>query len=234
MTTDNNSLVRMQLEDSLDASSLRSLSRAAEVVMLLIDTSGSMMTADLPNGQSRIDGLREVVRNIKLTGSVPTIAFGGPYDAQVRFVDEVPTPDGGTPMHLAIPFAKQYGATRVVMVSDGQPDLVDATLDAARTFGGQIDIVYVGPEDRSASTFMNELARLTGGTTFSGSLADPKQLSGRIIGLLEGPKDEDKAPLQGTGFAIVPDASDADDDDADDDDTDEEDEDGDDDDADEQ
>jgi hypothetical protein len=232
--TNDNSLVRMQLEDTLDATSLRSLARAAEVVMLAIDTSGSMATMDLPNGKSRIDGLREVVTNIKATGSVPTIAFGGPYDAQVRFVDEVPAPDGGTPMHLAIPFAKQYGATRLVMVSDGQPDLVDATLDAARTFGGQIDIVYVGPEDRSASTFMNELARITGGTTFSGSLADPKQLSGRIIGLLEGPKDADKAPLQGTGFAIVPDAPDADDDSDDDEDGDEDEEGDDDDDADEQ
>jgi len=205
-----NSLVRRQLESSLEATSLGDLARELEVVMLLLDTSGSM--AGKP-----VIALRETVRGIKAEGHVPMIAFGGPYDAQVRFVDEVPDPDGGTPLHLAIPFAKQYGATRLVVVSDGMPDLLDQSLEEAKAFGGKIDIVFVGDTNDGGLTFLQELARVTGGTQFSGSLKDPKQLTGMIVGLLEGPKEPERAPLQGAGFAVVTpepdDVDDADDDD---------------------
>jgi hypothetical protein len=212
------SLVRTQLEASAELGSLSSLVKASEVVMLLIDTSGSMTTV-MDNGKSRINGLREVVAEILSVGHVPMIAFGGPFDAQVRFVDAVPDPDGGTPLHLAIPFAKQYGASRLVVISDGMPDLKDQCFEEARAFGGRIDIVFVGGGGYrdGGETFMLELARLTGGTSMAGNLGEVKQLSGRIIGLLEGPK-EDKAPIQGAGFAVVESEPDDVDDDADDDD----------------
>lgn len=194
-------LVRQALEESLEAGSLKAMARDAECVMLLIDCSGSM-DGRMRNGKRRIDGLREVVNTIKVSGHVPMIAFGGPYDAQVRFVDGVPEPDGGTPLHLAIPFAKEYGATRLVVISDGIPDLQQQSLDEAKKFGGRIDVAFVGNAGDGGETFLAELARVSGGTQFTGDLGDPKKLSASVIGLLEG---EVEAPIQGEGFASVDD-----------------------------
>src|SRR5262249_55597686 len=143
---------------------LSDLVKATEVIMLLVDTSGSMAEYVDKAAQQRymdavfargfndnpvdarqfggrsIDKLREAVQQIQSSASepIPMIAFGGPFDAQVRFVDVVPEPDGGTPLHLAIPLAKEYGATRLVVVSDGSPDLRDQSMEEARRFGGRI------------------------------------------------------------------------------------------------
>jgi hypothetical protein len=215
MTNETTDLVRLALEESLELGSLKALARDVENVMLLIDCSGSM-EGMMKNGRRRIDGLRDVVRDIKNAGHVPMIAFGGPYDAQVRFVDGVPEPDGGTPLHTALDFGKEYGATRVVVISDGMPDLQEASLEAARRFGGRIDVAFVGDPGEGGETFLRELARISGGTQFTGDLGDPKKLSSGVIGLLEGEVDE-HAPIQGPGFTTVdaPDDLDTEDEDED-------------------
>lgn len=220
--TSNTDLVRRQLEDSLEQGSLKAMARDAETVMLLIDTSGSM-EATIRSGKRRIDALREVVADIKKAGDVPMIAFGGPYDAQVRFVDGVPEPDGGTPLHIAIPYAKEYGATRLVVISDGVPDLADQSMQEARTFGGRIDVVFVGNEGDSGQMFLNALASATGGTQFTGDLGNTKKLTSQVIGLLEG--EVERAPIQGNGFAVVEDAPDAEEENDDDEEDDDEDDD---------
>lgn len=196
---ENNSLAK--LANSLAPTSKRvsgsdMFLRADEVVMLLLDTSGSM-------GGSPIQDLSKVVVGIQAQGSVPMIAFGGPYDAQVRFVDIVPEPDGGTPLHLAIPFAKTYGATRLVVVSDGMPDLKSESLNAAREFGGQIDVVFVGHPGNEGSFFLDELAKLTGGRRINADLSNVKAITGTVIGLLEGHVEEERAPITGPGFSAV-------------------------------
>ena len=203
----NNELIRTQLETGLAFNSLKSLVKATtEVVMLLVDCSGSMESR-MQNGKSRIEGLRDSYRDIVATGHVPTIAFGGPYDAQVRFVDRIPDPDGGTPLHLAIPFAKTYGATRLVVISDGCPDLPDQCRIAAKDFNGQIDVVFVGEPGEAGSFFLDELAKLTGGKRFEGDLSTTKMITGMVIGLLDGECEPAHAPIQGPGFTAA--ASDA-------------------------
>lgn len=209
MATEITDMIRLSLETSLE-SSLKSLAREAEVVMLLIDTSGSMNEVvgrrsrfEDHGGKRRIDALREVVHNITTTGSVPTIAFGGPFDAQVRFVDGVPEPAGGTPLHAAIPFAKQYGANRLVVISDGMPDLADESLIQAKAFGGQIDVVFIGNPGEEGSFFLDRLAEATGGKRFEGDLGDTKKLTGVVIGLLDGEVEAPKAPIQGPGFTAA-------------------------------
>lgn len=198
MSTD---LIR-RMEESLQAKSLTDLVNQDDNVMLLIDTSSSMDTKLRGTSKRYIDALREAVTTIKGAGHVPMIAFGGPYDAQVRFVDAVPEPDGGTPLHVAIPFAKEYGATRVVVISDGAPDLPEQCMIEAQNFGGQIDVVYVGDAGDMGSVFLDKLAQITGGKRFEGSLSDPKQLAGTVIGLLMG-EVEKAAPIQGAGFTSV-------------------------------
>jgi hypothetical protein len=192
--------------------------------MLLIDTSGSMgeyldnashqrymdavFARSVTNpvalspaqfGGRAIDKLREAVNQIQssATEAIPMIAFGGPYDAQVRFVDVVPEPDGGTPLHLAIPLAKEYGATRLVVVSDGSPDLRDQSMSEARAFGGRIDVVFVGKPGDGGALYLKALAAATGGTMLQGDLSEVKKIASVIIGLLEG----DVAPSTGRVFA---------------------------------
>lgn len=203
------SLVRRQLEESL-TNTVEELLNGDDVVMLLIDCSSSMDTK-MKNRKTRIDGLKEVVAGIKAQGHVPMIAFGGPFDAQVRFVDGVPEPDGGTPLHLAIPFAKEYGATRLVVISDGEPDLREQCLIEARNFNGRIDVAFVGDPGDGGEYFPGELATLTGGTSFTGDLTDPKKLTSGVIGLLEGEVEPVKAPIQGPGFTTVEDPDDIED-----------------------
>lgn len=204
------SLVRTQLESSLQASSLRSLVRATtDTPMLLIDTSGSMGSPIVPNDYDtprRIDALREVVKTIKSAGNVPMIAFGGSMDEQVRFVDDVPEPAGGTPLHLAIPLAGKYGATRLVVLSDGMPDLTEQSIIEAKDFGGRIDFVFIGAPGEHGEAFLTELASVTGGTSMTGDLRDPLLLSRGVIGLLEGEVEPQSAPIQGAGFTTVEDA----------------------------
>lgn len=212
-------LVRRALEESLETG-LKGLAREAETVMLLIDTSGSMLGS--VGMKRRIDVLREVVASINPLP--PMIAFGGPYDAQVRFVDVVPEPDGGTPLHDAIPLAKSYGATRLVVISDGMPDLRDQCLIEARSFNGKIDVVFIGTEGDSGSVFLAELARITGGSRKEAGniLGDTKSLTSMVVGLLEG-EVEQRAPIQGAGFTTIEDPVGTEDDDNQDDDDEEDD-----------
>lgn len=195
---DDHALVK-RLDASLQLGSLKELVRASETVMLLLDTSSSMLDV-MRNGRSRIAALRDVVRDIRSAGDVPMIAFGGPFDAQVRFVDEVPEPLGGTPLAEAIAFAKQYGANRLVVISDGAPNLPDHAMSEAQAFGGRIDVVFVGNPGETGSLFLDALAKVTGGTRLEGDLADVKKLGGAVIGLLEGEVAPARGPIEGPGF----------------------------------
>lgn len=218
-------LTRLEQSMTSTNSSLDDLLTENEVVMLLIDTSSSMQLSVSSEfsyvGKKRIDALREVIADIKAEGHVPMIAFGGPYDAQVRFVDDVPNADGGTPLHLAIPFAAQYGATRVVVISDGHPDLTEQTIEEVKKFGGRVDIVYVGPAGDPGEKFLQQLATMSGGQQFWGDLREIKQLSAKIIGLLGGTVAGSTVIItDAAGNAHVeeaPDEPDTDDDDEDDD-----------------
>lgn len=182
-------LVRTQLSKTLAIKSLNDMVRAktSEAVFLLIDVSGSMRTT-MRNGKRRIEGLRNVVGDIRQGREVKMIAFGGESDGAYH-VSSVPEPTGGTPLHSAIDLARTSEAGRVVVISDGVPDDQSAALDSARTFGGRIDVVFVGNPGEAGERFLKILAESTGGTEFHGDLSELKQLSSAIVGLLEGPKE---------------------------------------------
>jgi len=191
-------LIRTQLEKTGGLKSLKDLMRVklSERVFLLIDCSGSM-NEYMRNGKKRIDGLRTVVEQVQSQKPTTMIAFG-PRNADhidVFFTTTVPDPDGGTPLHRAIELARTNGAGRLLVISDGIPDLSQQCLEEAKSFGGPIDVVYVGdPDDptqawtesRPAVQFMDELAKVTGGSKFDGDLSQPKALAGAVIGLLSG------------------------------------------------
>ena len=235
-----NELVRKNLENSLALGNLSELMKATEDVMLLVDVSGSMAAEIEPvkqypgephrQGKRCIDALREVVNDLKSQSNepIPMIAFGLSDMSSVNFVHDIPEPGGGTPLAAALDLAREYGANRVVVISDGIPDDQNAAMEAARRFAGRIDVVFVGVPGDHGSIFLDELARKSGGKRFEGSLKDVKAITSMVIGLLEGDVAPQRGPIQGEGFSVADEPAEVEDDeedeDDDDDDTDEEDE----------
>ena len=221
------------LQQLTKTSALRSLKdlvrvKTAETTFLLLDCSGSMH-AQMRNGKRRIDGLREVVRDVQAKRPTQMIAFGpfttgptGDY-AQVGFVTDVPEPHGGTPLHLALDLAAAKGAGRVVVISDGWPNQREASLEAARRFGGRVDVVFVGDPNDPGQLFLEEVAKLTGGTKFEGDLSEVKEIAGVVAGLLNGEVIEEvpEGVELGAGEGAEDESEDEDDEDEDEDEDDE-------------
>lgn len=174
-----------KLNKSLAKSSLGALVKArTRRSLLLVDCSGSMGQHIMATGQRKIDALRKVVADLRETHPVPTAAFG--LGRGVQLVDTIPEPANSTPLHRAIDFGTAQGATHLVVVTDGYPDSADAAFEAARAFGGPIDVFYIGDAGESGAQFCQSLAKLTGGTcgvTDLGSDAQ-KSLPGQIRLLL--------------------------------------------------
>lgn len=181
-----------KLSRSLEKRSLHDLVKAKPArSLLLIDVSGSMKESvderyddDAPR---KIDALRDVVAALRKTHPVPLVAFGGDIDGEgthVGIVGDVPEPYGGTPLLEAIEFGTAAHATHLVVVSDGRPGNQTGCLQAARQFGGKIDVFYVGPRDDAGAQFLQQLATATGGGCNQTSLGDIKLLTSKIAGLL--------------------------------------------------
>lgn len=186
----NNPLVK-DLKTSLRAGSLADLVRVKQLenVFLLLDCSGSM-SSGMPSGKRRIDGLRETVKSILTERSLRMVQFGCGYEPS--FIEQIPDPEGGTPLDKAIIFAKTNNAGRAIVISDGQPDDQGRALEAARQFGGRIDVVFVGYPGEAGEFFLKRLAESTGGESFTGDLSVPKALAGQVMLLLgDGDDDED-------------------------------------------
>lgn len=169
---------RSSLDDLISARTKRSL--------LLVDCSGSM-DMRVKSGERRIDQLRKVVDKLRSTNRVPLAAFGISTHTEVGLVDVVPEPSGGTPMHLAIEFGRSLEANHLIVVTDGCPDSPQLTLDAAKRFGGQIDVFFIGDEGDHGAKFCAELARVAGGKYGVTDLAGDggtKQLAAKIVALL--------------------------------------------------
>jgi len=164
--------------------SLRDLVKKADAdgALLLVDCSGSMGSV-LATGERAIDALRQVVADVRLTVAVPAAAFGL-RDGQTRYVDEIPDPCGGTPLHQAIEFGRLEQKSHLVVISDGMPDSPSEAMVQAKLFKGKIDAIYVGDDGGPGAAFMAELAKSTGGSGTVKDLTDQKQLTTHIKGLL--------------------------------------------------
>jgi hypothetical protein len=130
---------------------------AAEV--WLLDTSGSMQGA-------RIRLLTEAVAKYRRQATgIRLFAFSDEV-RELRSVEDIGEPEGGTHLHLAIERAAALMAGRVVIFTDGEPSDSDACFAAAAKLPGTVDTVYCGDEgDRDARAFCAKLARDNGGRT---------------------------------------------------------------------
>lgn len=180
-----------KLSSSLESGSLKALvqeRKAEKETHLLLDYSSSMDGGVFYGSQTRkIDALRKIADDLRADTTCPQVGFGGSaYDGSnnIRFIERVPEPAGGTPLAEGIDFCAQHGAKRIVVVSDGEPDDPQAALASAKAFGGVVDIVYVGPEGGPGAVFMKKLAEATKGRVQVTTLRDTKQLTGQLRGLL--------------------------------------------------
>ena len=166
-------LAKSAAKDDLD-----DLLRGARRSLLLVDCSGSMGNY-IATGGRRIDALRTVVASLRETHPVPVAAFGanGPWTV---VVDDIPEPDGSTPLAGAIDFGREQGATHLVIVTDGCPDDAGRAYEAARRFGNPIDTFFIGNRGEHGASFCAELARMTGGTAHLNDLGKPKELASQI------------------------------------------------------
>lgn len=139
----------------------------AEIVVL-VDTSGSMESNDAPNGMSRYDAACQQLATIQgqNPGKVAVISFGSwPAFCPNGKPDNL---GGSTNMVEALKFVKPVDGTgtKIVLVSDGEPDQEQETLAIAKTFSTKIDVIYIGREGGFGWKFLQKLAALTGGKSF--------------------------------------------------------------------
>ena len=106
---------------------------------------------------------------------------------------KLPDAGGGTALHLALDLvaAMTPKPTKLVVVSDGEPDDDQAALSSARALAPcEISAFHIGPDnDTVAVGFMHELAKAGGvpGTSGARSLEDAAALADEITLLLGGP-----------------------------------------------
>lgn len=194
---------RQELEKKLGSSlaargSLRELVKKQTIgkACLMLDVSFSMADG-IATGERAIDALRKIVADVRAKVTVPTAAFGLRAATDVRDGrvvkgeevamlegDEVPEPQGGTPLAEAIAFARERGFKHLIVISDGAPNSPSDALEEAKKFGGKIDAIFVGDDGDAGAEFMAELAALTGGTGQLGDLAQLQLMSSTIRGLL--------------------------------------------------
>jgi Mg-chelatase subunit ChlD len=134
-------------------------------IIILVDVSGSMGTADSRGGRTRyavacdeLARLQEANPGklaIVAFASVPTFCPAG----------TPPSPTGGTDLAGALRFVSPAdGTVRFIVVSDGCPNNEVEALKIARTFESRIDCIYTGPDhDRAGALFLQSLANAAGG-----------------------------------------------------------------------
>jgi len=173
---------------SLTLSERLALKRGITKFAILCDTSGSMYT-DVEPGQSRIDVLRNIVKELS---NAPIIVFNN--NAMLADKNSIPKPCGGTYFSKALQLAKDHGILNVVLLTDGQNSKSDetATLEIAK--GMNIRIMYIGTGERPE--FLSKLANQSGSFATTEDLKKPKEIKEKIQLLLDsGNKQEQKGPI---------------------------------------
>lgn len=153
-------------------------------LVVLVDTSGSMIDNDAPGGKRRYDAACDELATLQASqpGKIGVIGFssypefcpGGKPSFQ----------KGGTGLAEALDYARIIdGLCNVVVISDGQPDNTEAALRSARAYkDSTISAVYVGPEGGPGQEFLTKLAKANRGQSVTAEKT--KQLAQKIARLL--------------------------------------------------
>lgn len=156
--------------------------------LVMVDTSGSMDSADCENNRTRYDLACEQL--IRLQREIPGKVGVISWSSSVQFnAGGVPHYfGGGTDLAGVLRFVKPADGTsiKLILISDGQPDYgqEQACLDLARKFKSQIRTIYIGPEDGPGRDFLKRLAEATGGQAVSQTVKDIANLKQTVTKLL--------------------------------------------------
>lgn len=131
----------------------------------IVDVSGSMDAHDSRGSNTRYAVACEELSNLqkRMPGKFLVVAFSSDV---VPCVGGVPVfQGGGTDMAKALRYVKQFDVAgmRFFLISDGEPNNENETLEVAKTFQGAIECVYVGPEsDYGGRAFLRKLSEAVG------------------------------------------------------------------------
>lgn len=159
---------RLPAETGATAAYKRRLDGAGSAHVVLADVSGSM--GDRAGSRRKIVVLQEALDQAMPAGA-RLIAFST-LPTEIPAGARLPSPEGGTALHLALAAAAAHRPRHTLVLSDGQPDDKAAALAAADRMTGVIDVIYCGPDnDPEAIAFMRELACRGGGRVVVRDLA---------------------------------------------------------------
>lgn len=132
--------------------------------VVIVDVSGSMSSRC--KNSTRYDIANEKLAELqeKYQGKIALIQFSD-------YAELVPSGylsliGHGTDMYKALYAAKDYDDLdlKIILVSDGEPNEYDRTLDIAKIFITPIDTIFIGDErDRHGRDFLRQLSNVSGG-----------------------------------------------------------------------
>lgn len=153
--------------------------------VILVDTSGSMGSADSRGGRTRYDVACEELAALQaaMPGKIAVLSFS---DRTMFCPDGKPfNQGGGTDLAGALEFAHvaDVPEIRFIVISDGEPDNAPAALAEAKKYRARIDTIFVGPEGGAGRKFLEQLAAASGGQVITADRA--KALADSAKRLLE-------------------------------------------------
>lgn len=158
--------------------SLTTLLQGAEVIVL-IDISSSMSTR-VDMNKNRWEYAMEALASIQRAkgGKVAVCSFHS--QAKWCFSGIIESPRGGTMVATALQHVQAFDGLgyKFILISDGEPMDRWAALEVAEQFKSHIDTVFIGSDYDGGKEFLDELARLTGGT--SAGKVEPSMLGEAI------------------------------------------------------
>ena len=175
---------------------LGALSTLHKAPFLVLDTSSSM-SYPIEGGFRRIDRLREIVATLHQKGAdFRQIVFSD----SPRESTTVPDPYGGTDLASALAMALDNYATKIAVVSDGEPNSEQGAMaqaQRAKSMGVVIDVMFCGQPGTRGESFLKELAEATGGRGETVDFGDePDQLTaGAMLMLGDGSEEAPKGPI---------------------------------------
>jgi hypothetical protein len=166
----------------------------SQPIVILLDTSTSM--AEPIGSRRRIDVLADILcQALPSTPGVRLFGFSSAVTELEGATSEhgvhLPEPAGGTALHFAIRHVAPLRPSRLIVISDGEPDDADAALSAARELDCEIITYFAGDERHHAAVgFLRALAWCSAdglGRAAVTDLRDPRRLAGELQLLLTGP-----------------------------------------------
>lgn len=138
--------------------------------VIIVDESGSMEMHDSRGGKSRFEVACEELAKLQRGNPGRFLVIGFSSDVQPRIGGVPVLQGGGTDMAKALHYAKEYDVLgmKFFLVSDGEPDSKEKTLEEAKRFRNTISTIFVGPEaDPLGRDFLQKLASASGGQSLT-------------------------------------------------------------------